>query len=83
VAINYFIGWSREKLEEALRDAQEDLAAGKSTISAGAGDAHSASKVDKSAEARIKMILRALNKIAPEDFPAAAPTGATRLVFYQ
>jgi hypothetical protein len=83
MAINYFKGWSREQLEAALKDAQEDLAAGKSTVSAGAGDANSSSKIDKSAEERIKMLLRALHDEAPEDYPLeeVTATNETRIAF--
>lgn len=78
MALNYFIGWSVEELEAELRLAQEDLAAGKATISAGAGDANTASRVDKSAEARIEMILKALNLLDPERYPSASITRITR-----
>lgn len=77
MAINYFAGWSRQELETELRAAQEDLAAGKATVSAQAGEVRNGSQVEMSAPERIKMILRALNKIAPEDYPAADVTAIT------
>lgn len=71
MAINYFIGWSVAELEAELRLAQEDLAAGKSITNSGAGDASMASRIDKSSEARIEMILKALNALDPEKYPIA------------
>jgi hypothetical protein len=70
MAINYFIGWSVQELEAELRLAQEDLAAGKSITNSGAGDASMASRIDKSSEARIEMILKALHRLCPEKYPA-------------
>ena len=83
MAINFFIGWTLEDLETELRAAQEDLAAGKSTISAGAGDASQQSKTDMAPADRVKMILRALNKLDPETYPIADITSndRTRIVY--
>ena len=72
MAINYFIGWSQQDLEEALREAQEDLAQGKSTIAAQGGDSRIGSQVDLSAQERIKMILKALNLLDPDTYPIAS-----------
>ena len=69
MAINYFIGWSIKDLETELRAAQEDLAAGKSTIQAGSGDASVQNRVEKSIEARIEQLLIALNKQDAEKYP--------------
>ena len=69
MAINYFIGWDVKDLEDALRIAQEDLAAGKSIIQSGAGDANMQNRVEKSIECRIEMILRALNLKDAEKYP--------------
>ena len=71
MAINYFIGWSVKDLEAELRLAQEDLAAGKQIIQSGAGDANMQNRVEKSAESRIQAILKALNLLDPEKYPAA------------
>lgn len=83
MAINYFIGWTREDLEEELRIAQEDLAGGKSTTRAGAGDANTESRVEKSIESRIQALLKALNLIDPVTYPIGQVTAIdrTRLVF--
>lgn len=83
MAINYFIGWTTDDLQRALREAQEDLAAGKATIQAGAGDASAQSRIEKSAEARIQLILRALYAIDPETYPLAdiTPITQTRVTF--
>ncbi len=77
MAINYFVGWSRQELETELRAAQEDLAAGKATVSAQAGEVRNGSAVELSAQERIKLILRALHKDYPEDYPAADVTAIT------
>jgi len=69
MAINYFIGWDVKDLEAALREAQEDLAAGKSGTLAQAGDARAESQISKSAEERIRMILKALNLKDPAKYP--------------
>lgn len=81
MAINYYIGWDVKDLEAALREAQEDLAAGKSITMAQGGDARSESQVQKSPEERIRMILRALNikdatKYPIEDITAITQTKA-------
>jgi hypothetical protein len=77
MAFNPFIGWSVEDLEEELRAAQEDLAAGKSTTKVGAGDANVESMTDKSPEARIELLLRALNLQDPVKYPIAQITRIT------
>lgn len=78
MAINYFIGWSQKDLEAELRSAQEDLAAGSSTIQAGAGDATQQSRVEKSIEERIRMILASLNKLDPDRYPLGQITALTQ-----
>lgn len=69
MAINYFIGWTVKDLEAELRIAQEDLAAGKSVIQAGAGDASTQSRTEQSIQQRIEQLLAALNKLDPEKYP--------------
>ena len=78
MAINYFIGWSVRELEAALREAQEDLAAGKSGTLAQAGDARAESQIAKSAEERIRMILKALNQKEPDRYPLDQTTAITQ-----
>ena len=77
MAINYFIGWTQSELEEELAAAQEDLAAGKATIMAQAGEARSGRAVEESAVNRIKMLLRALNAVNPTAYPADQVTAMT------
>lgn len=83
MGVNYFVGWSQSDLERELRSAQEDLASGKSTIAAGAGGASTSSRVEKSCEDRIRMILKALSAIAPEAYPPEdiSPANETRIAF--
>lgn len=83
MAYNPFIGWGREDLERELRSAQEDLAAGSSSIKATAGDVISEARVDKSPEARIKLLLLALNRLDPTTYPIAdiTPIDRTRVTF--
>lgn len=77
MAINYFVGWSQKDLEAELRAAQEDLAAGKSLIASRAGDVGTNSQIAESAQNRIKMLLAALNKIDPTNYPVADITAIT------
>lgn len=77
MAFNYFIGWNQQDLEAELRSAQEDLAAGKSTIAAQGGDSRIGSQVDLSAQERIKLILKALNAIDPTTYPLASVSAIT------
>jgi len=77
MAINYFIGWSVADLEAELRLAQEELAAGRASIQSGAGDANTQMRVEKTCEARIEMILKALNFLDPEKYPTAQITRIT------
>lgn len=84
MAFNAFIGWSREDLEAELRAAQEDLAAGKAVLKVGAGDSSTESRSDASAMERIKLLLKALNKISPDDYPITdiTPIDRTRGTFW-
>jgi predicted nucleic acid-binding protein len=77
VAINYFLGWSQEDLLVELRNAQEDLSAGKSTVRAAAGDLENRSVIAKSAEDRIKLILKSLNALDPITYPIDQVTAIT------
>jgi hypothetical protein len=72
VAINYFIGWGQQDLESELRIAQEDLAAGKTTVQAQGGESRIGSQVQMTPQERIKMILKALNLLDPEAYPIAS-----------
>ena len=61
-----------------MASAQEDLAAGASIESAGSGDVNSRNKTELSPQERIKMILKALNLLDPEKYPASAAVAITR-----
>lgn len=76
--MNPFIGQSQETLEAWLREAQEDLAAGKTITSAGAGDTRFDNQVSGSPEKRIEQLLRALNLLDPVTYPATEIRRATR-----
>lgn len=83
MAVNYFIGRTREELESALREAQDDLLKGSALIRADILDSSTQSRVEKSNEERVRMILTALNKIAPDDYPIGQTSAIerTRVVF--
>lgn len=83
MAINYFFGWQRADLETALREAQGDLAAGKTTISARGGQSQVGSAVDIPPQERIRLLLQALRAVAPEDYPASGTSSisTTRAAF--
>jgi hypothetical protein len=84
MAFNAFLGWSREDLERELRAAQEDYAAGKATTKVGAGDASTESRTEVSTIERIKVLYKALNAMAPADYPIdqITATDRTRAVFW-
>jgi sulfate adenylyltransferase subunit 1 (EFTu-like GTPase family) len=78
MAFNPFIGWSQEKLEVALLDAQEEYAEGKALVSAGAGDTSASKAVQASALTRIRKLLIALNKLDPVKYPTKDITPITQ-----
>lgn len=80
MAYNPFVGWTRAELEAELEKAQDDLAAGKTTVSAGEGAVSFTKLVQTSPAKRIEILLRALNKVAPDDYPLADITRITRTV---
>lgn len=69
--MNPFIGLSREKLESALAARQEDLLAASALVRTKGGDVEQQSQIINSTERTIELILRALNRIAPLDYPDA------------
>ena len=83
MAFNPFIGLSQERLETELRQAQSDLLAGKATIQAGSGEIMIRSQTDVSLQQRIRAILKALNRIDPNTYPAAdiSPVQQTKISF--
>lgn len=78
MALNPFLGWTVKDLEAELRAAQEDLAAGKATVGAGAGDVRSQSETQLSPLKRIELILRALNLLDSEKYPLEQITRITQ-----
>lgn len=83
MAFNPFIGKSQDWLETELAKAQDDLAAGKSTISANSGDIGVRNQLDFSLRERIRLILQALSILDSTSYPPASitPSGATKIVF--
>ena len=77
MAINYFIGWGLADLEAELRVAQEDLAAGKAGVLTRAGEVEGRSAVEQLAQNRIKMLLKALNALDPDNYPLDQITAIT------
>lgn len=74
--VDYFIGWTKDKLEAALRQAQEELAAGQTTFQGGttgpSGGVNSESQVQLKIQERIQLILIALNKLDPATYPLSS-----------
>lgn len=80
MAWNPFVGKTQAWLETELGKAQQDLADGRTVVSAGAGDVNSSSMVHQSPAARIQAILRALNALDPTSYPANAISRDTLVV---
>lgn len=70
-------------MEAELRTAQEDLAAGSAISRTGAGDTMTESRLDKSPDTRVKILLKALNKLDPDRYPIAdvSPIDRVRVRF--
>ena len=80
MAYNPFVGWTQAELEAELEKAQADLAAGKTTVSAGEGAVSFTKLVQTSPAKRVEMLLRALNKVAPATYPLSDIARITRTV---
>ena len=80
MAYNPFVGKTQVWLEAELAKAQDDLASGSSTVSGGEGTVQFSRVLHQSPGARIEMILRALNVLAPNTYPLTSITRATRSV---
>lgn len=72
MAINYFLGQSRQQLESALAERQAELLAGKTVTRIAAGDADATSAITLPTTKVIEMILSALNLIDPDTYPASS-----------
>ena len=83
MAVNYFIGQSKEWLETQLAQCQEDIATGKTLIQWGAGDSSGIRRVQLTPQLRFQQIYYALYLIDPDTYPASglAPTNRTRATF--
>jgi hypothetical protein len=83
MALNLFAGKSQSWLEAELAKAQADLSAGKTVTSVTSDGSSTGKLVQVSAVERIKLLLAALNKIAPDSYPwkDAVSTSRTRAVF--
>lgn len=80
MAFNPFIGRDQRWLEERLRDAQDEIATGMSTISGGLGEAQFGRIMSVGPMERMKLILQALNKLNPTAYPIDDITAPTRTV---
>jgi hypothetical protein len=69
-AINYFIGKTQAWLEAELAIVQEDIAAGKTLVSWGAGESTAVNVRQVSLQTRWEMLYRALNELDPDNYPA-------------
>lgn len=76
--LNPFIGQPRAQLETWLRDAQTDLALGKTITDAGAGDTNFRNEVACDPIERIEDLLYALFLIDPVTYPASKIARVTR-----
>lgn len=71
MAVDYFASWSREDLEKAKRQCEEDIAAGKTLIQWGAGDSSGQRRVLLRLQERWEQIYYSLSQRFPEDYPAS------------
>ena len=70
--VNYFVGRSRQWLESELRAVQDDIAAGKTVTSYGAGDISSGKQVEINLDERWRRLYYALYLLAPLEYPLSA-----------
>jgi hypothetical protein len=80
VPVTDFWGWTAPQLLTALTSAQNDLAAGSSIVSAGAGDISSARMVTNNARQRIRDIQMALYGLDPVTYVAFASIGQNKVI---
>jgi hypothetical protein len=78
MALNLFAGKSQAWLEAELAKAQADLSAGKTVTSVSSDGSTTGKLVQVSAVDRIKLLLRALNKLDPTHYPYNEATSVTR-----
>jgi hypothetical protein len=80
VAFNPFIGRDQAWLEERLRDTQDEIAGGMSTISGGLGEAQFGRIMTIGPTQRLTLLLQALNSLDPTTYPIDDITVPTRTV---
>jgi hypothetical protein len=68
--VNYFIGKTQAWLEAELAKVQEDLAAGKTLVSWGAGESNAVNVRQMSLQTRFDHLYRALHELDPDNYPA-------------
>lgn len=78
MAQNPFIGRDRSWLEAKLREAQDELASGKSSISGGMADVSFGKIMTVGPQKRIDQLYWALNRIDPATYPIDQIASATR-----
>ena len=84
MAVNYFAGKSQTWLETELAKAQADLAAGKTIITASAGDVASGKMIQVDVRERIEKLLYALYLLDSTTYPATnLRVSRTRVAMYQ
>lgn len=77
MAVDLFYGLTEAELVEELRLAQRELMSGQSLSSVSAGGSSTSGVVQAGITDRIRMILRALNKLNPTDYPSTSTTPDT------
>lgn len=78
LGVNYFVGRTQAWLENQLAQCQEDLAAGKTRITWGAGESSSGSLKTTSPQQRYADLYFALSVLDPDTYPPAnQPTRRT------
>ena len=80
MAFNPFIGRDQAWLELRLRETQDELATGKSTIGGGLGEATFSRIMTVGPTERLNLILRALNRLDPTAYPIDDITSPRRTV---
>lgn len=83
MAFDPFIGWTQAELESALKDAQRELAEGKSLTSVSAGDGSASKAIQMTPITRIRKILLKLHTIDAVAYPmdSITPTSQTQVAF--
>lgn len=80
MAFNPFIGRDQGWLEARLRETQDELGSGKSTISSSLGEASFGKIMTIGPMERLKLILAALNRLNPTAYPIDSVTAPTRTI---